>query len=207
MPPIPPNNNSFYPNFWNLPPVPMTTGLATGGQNTSYPLLRMPQIYANQSHSSPHWCPSPSEIQIWVAPAGWAEAAYLNNQPIDVRDELTFLDQVRSQEVEIKSTFETVPVQMTGGQTGVVARKPVTKIMLYGIFYHGPENTYNKMFPLDEKRDILLLVTSDKGTKLVSVISNVMVYERELLARADDHSLFESMTLMGENYYPLKEST
>ena len=204
MPPIPPNNNPF-PNWWNLPPT-FSSGMAVGPQlNTNNPLLKMPSVHIKSHHKSPHWCPSPHELQLWVAPAGWAEAAYLSDQPIDVSDELTFLDQVRSQEIEIKSTFEEGPVQMTGGYSGTVARKPVTKIMLYGVFYHGPENTYNKMFPLDEGRDILLLATSDKGTKLVSVVSNVMVYERELVARADDNALYESMTLIGDNYYPMKE--
>jgi hypothetical protein len=199
MPPIP--TNPPIPLFWQqqwIQNMTTTTGMAIGPATVSMPRSK-PILLGN----SLNWCPAPHEIQIWVAPAGWAEAAYQNNQPIDVSDELTFLDQVRSQEVEVKTTYETSTVRMDNAE-GKLVRSAVTRVTLGGVKYIGPTNTYDKMFPIDERRDLLLLVENGKG-RAIAVASNVIVEERELVARADDHVIFESVTLVGDNFYPLKE--
>jgi len=181
-----------YPNSWSSPlNNPCATGMAV-----------------NVAEPSNRWHPSTDEIEIYVTPAGWAEAAYQNGENIDPNDDLSFLDHIAVQKFDVKWVRDDRMVQKDDMIfSRDVAYTPFVRVSLGHICFIGPGNAYNKVFPEGEERDILLFASARRMNKrkAFSVISHVQVHERELTGAVDTHSLYESMVLIGTNYYPFKE--
>ena len=136
-----------------------------------------------------HWAPSASDIEIWATPAGWAESIYKAGLMIDTTDPLTFLNRVQARSFNITMSLK-------GGSV---------EIDLEHSAFLGSDNSYEKIFPLEAVRDLVILAMNDAGQKAMSVVCNLQVKETSLKASIDDHLMIESIKLIGTIYYPLKE--
>jgi len=136
-----------------------------------------------------HWAPSASDIEIWTTPAGWAEDIYKAGQMIDTTDPLTFLDKVIARSFNVTMSLKNASVE----------------VELEHSAFLGSDNSYEKLFPPELKRDLVIVAFNDAGQKAMSVVCNLQVKETSLKASIDDHLMIESIKLIGTTYYPLKE--
>jgi hypothetical protein len=151
------------------------------------------------------WFPSPREVELWVSPAGWAEAAYLKNEPVDVSDTLTFLDKINVTEIEIATSYRGRKVSLDGTEREVPMQTE-TRVTLNNVVVIGAIQTQlEAAFPEGELRDLVLIATGKDGKKAMAVVSNLMLTEREMIIRADDSALFETVVLTGEKLYGFRE--
>ena len=136
-----------------------------------------------------HWAPSASDIEIWATPAGWAESIYKAGLVIDTTDPLTFLNRVQARSFNIIMSLKNQSVE----------------VELEHAAFLGSDNSYERLFPLETMRDLVILAYNDAGQKAMAVVCNLEVQETSLKASTDDHVMRESIRLVGTVYYPLKE--
>ena len=189
------------PAWMNMPPT--TTGVQAPIAGVSRPALN---ILGN-------WIPSSNEFQIWIAPAGWAEAAYLNGEKIDGEDPLSFMDKLEGvEEINVRSECKMHEVFCSGFSTGLVPGKPVVTLTLGGHVVVNEKDKYSKVFPTDGTRvDVVIQATHaergqpNKLRQARAVIANAMMTERELQISAGNSPAYESLTLVGDGYFPIVE--
>ena len=139
--------------------------------------------------SNIQWTPSASEIEIWSSPAGWAESVYKAGLHIDTTDPFTFLNRVSTRSFNVKMSLTDSTV----------------KVELEHVAFLGSDNSYEKAFPLESTRDLIIIAMNDAGQKAIAVVSCLEIIEFSLKASMDDHLMIESLKLKGTKYFPLKE--
>jgi len=206
------SNNGGTLTGWNGTSGMYSNGLLGGGAMSPTIVAPMAGIVRPVVNVG-NWKPMSNEYQIWIAPAGWAEAAYLNGEKIDGEDPLSFLDRLEGvEEVSVRCEQKMQEILISGYIIAQIPGKPAVTVTFGREVIVDDRDKYNELFPVGESRDIVLqaskpIVERSGRERLKTarcVIANVVMVAREFSISTHGVS-YESITFAGDGYFPLVE--